>query len=73
VDENEIILKEIRDHAKYWHSDMAKRLTVEKHLTEKGIKDVSAKIDNLIEAGKLTRIPKRSGDYLKESITKLDV
>jgi hypothetical protein len=66
MEDDETIRHEIRDHAQYWHSDMAKRLTVEKHLTQKGIKDVSAKIDKLIAAGKLTRIPKRSGDYLKE-------
>lgn len=67
MDESQTILEEIRDHAKYWGSDMAKRLTVEKHLTQKGIHDVSAKIDRMIDDGKLKRIPKHSGDYLKEN------
>lgn len=65
--ENELILQEVRDHAKYWHSDMAKRITIEKHLKEKGMKDVAAKVDQLIKAGKLILIPKPRGDYLKET------
>lgn len=66
LDEDEMIMQEVRDHAKYWHSDMAKRITVEKHLTHKGIKDVTSKIDRLISAGKLVLIPRPRGDYLKE-------
>ena len=64
--EEEMIMQEVRDHAKYWHSDMAKRITVEKHLAEKGIEDVASKIDKLIGAGKLVLIPRPRGDYLKE-------
>ena len=59
-------MQEVRDHAKYWQSDMAKRITVEKHLVEKGIEDVGSKIDTLISAGKLVLIPRPRGDYLKE-------
>lgn len=66
-DETERILQEIRDHAVYWHSDRAKRITVEKHLKQKGMKDVEAKIDALIKAGKLTLIPQSRGDYLQET------
>jgi hypothetical protein len=65
-DEEELILREVRDHAAYWRSDMAKRITVEKHLTQKGVKDVEAKVDALIKKGKLVLIPKPRGDYLKE-------
>lgn len=64
--EAEIILQEVRDHAAYWHSDMAKRITVEKHLEQKGVKDVEAKMDEMIKAGKLILIPKRTGDYVKD-------
>jgi hypothetical protein len=66
MNEEEMILQEVRDHAAYWQSDMAKRITVEKHLREKGMKDVVAKVDQLIKAGKLILIPKPRGDYLKE-------
>lgn len=66
TEEEEMILREVRDHAAYWHSDIAKRITVEKHLTQKGIKDVEAKVDALIKAGKLILIPKPRGDYVKE-------
>lgn len=64
--EEETILQEVRDHAAYWHSDIAKRITVEKHLAQKGIENVQSKIDVLIKAGKLILIPKPRGDYLKE-------
>ena len=64
--EEEMILQEVRDHAAYWHSFMAKRVTVEKHLTEKGIENVPAKIDVLIGAGRLVLIPRPRGDYLRE-------
>lgn len=67
ISEEQRILQEVRDHAAYWHSFMAKRATVEKHLSVKGIKDVAAKIDQLIKDGKLVLIPKPRGDYLKES------
>jgi hypothetical protein len=67
MSDEELILQEVRDHAAYWQSDMAKRITVEKHLREKGMKDVAAKVDQLIKAGKLTLIPKPRGDYLKET------
>jgi DNA-directed RNA polymerase subunit RPC12/RpoP len=66
MSETERILQEVRDHAAYWHSDMAKRLTVEKHLAQKGIIDVETKVNELIKTGKLTLIPKPRGDYLKE-------
>ena len=59
------ILQEVRDHAAYWHSDMAKRVTVEKHLSEKGIKYVAFKVELLIGSGRLVRIPRHRGDYLK--------
>jgi len=65
MEDEEAILQEVRDHAAYWHSDMAKRITVEKHLKQKGIKDVEEKIDAMVKAGKLILIPKRSGDYVK--------
>lgn len=65
--EEELILQEVRDHAAYWKSDRAKRITVEKHLTQKGIVDVEPKIDDLIKAGKLLLIPKPHGDYVKET------
>jgi hypothetical protein len=64
--EEERILQEVRDHAAYWHSFMAKRVTVEKHLTQKGIENVAAKVDVLIAAGKLVLIPRPKGDYLRE-------
>lgn len=67
VSEEERILQEVRDHAAYWHSFMAKRVTVEKHLTQKGVENVAAKIDVLIAAGKLVLVPRPRGDYLKES------
>ena len=63
--EEETILQEVRDHAAYWHSDMAKRITVEKHLKQKGIKDVEEKIDAMTKAGTLILIPKPRGDYVK--------
>jgi hypothetical protein len=63
-EENEMILQEIRDHAQYWHSDRAKRITVEKHLKQKGVENVEAKIDELVKAGKLIVIPRPRGDYL---------
>jgi hypothetical protein len=66
--DEDLILQEVRDHANYWHSDMCKRLTVEKHLANKGMKDVTAKVEQLIGNGKLIRIPKHTGDYLKESL-----
>jgi hypothetical protein len=65
--EEELILQEVRDHAAYWKSDRAKRITVEKHLTQKGIENVESKIDGLIKAGKLLLIPKPHGDYVKET------
>lgn len=61
-----MILQEVRDHAKYWHSDMAKRITVEKHLFIKGMVDAHSKIDQLIKVGKLILIPKPRGDYLDD-------
>jgi hypothetical protein len=39
---------------------------VEKHLKQKGVKDVEAKMDEMIKAGKLILIPKRTGDYVKD-------
>jgi hypothetical protein len=66
MSDEEMILKEVRDHAAYWHSDMAKRITVEKHLTQKGMKDVESKVDAMIKLGKLILIPKPRGDYVKE-------
>jgi hypothetical protein len=63
-----MIIQEVRDHAEHWHSDMAKRITVEKHLAQKGIEDVESKIDKLISAGKLVLIPRPRGDYLKEQM-----
>jgi len=66
MSEEEMILQEVRDHAAYWHSDMAKRITVEKYLKQKGIINVEAKVDGLIKAGKLILIPKPRGDYLQE-------
>lgn len=63
-----MILLEVKDHATYWQSDMAKRITVEKHLAKKGIGNVEVKIDLLIRAGKLVLIPKPRGDYLKVMI-----
>jgi hypothetical protein len=65
IPEEEVILKEVRDHAKYWHSDKAKRITVEKHLEKKGLKDVHVKVDELIRWGKLILIPQPRGDYLR--------
>lgn len=70
MSETDKILREVRDHATYWHSDRAKRITVEKHLKQKGMEDVEAKIDHLIKIGKLTLIPKSRGDYLKETTGK---
>ena len=70
--DDELILLEVRDHAKYWRSDIAKRQTVEKHLTQKGMKDVTAKIDRLIADGKLILIPKRLGDYVKDNDRSID-
>jgi hypothetical protein len=66
ITDEALILQEVRDHAAYWRSDMAKRFTVEKHLARKGMSDVSVKVDELIASGKLLRIRKRSGDYIKE-------
>jgi hypothetical protein len=63
--EEATIIQEIEDHAAYWHSDMAKRYTVEKHLSQKGINNVSKKIDAMIQSGKLVLIPKPRGDYVK--------
>lgn len=60
------ILAEVKDHAAFWHSDMAKRCTVEKHLAQKGMPDVEAKVNELIKTGKLSLIPKPKGDYIKE-------
>ena len=65
--DEERILQEVRDHATYWHSDKAKRITVERHLKQKGMKDVEIKIDDLIRTGKLTHIPQPRGEYLKEA------
>ena len=65
--DEEKILQEVRDHAAYWHSDRAKRITVEKHLKQKGMKDVEIKIDDLIRTGKLILIPQSRGEYLKET------
>ena len=64
--EENLILQEVRDHAAYWHSFMAKRITVEKHLKQKGVENVEAKIDELVKAGKLIVIPRPKGDYLEE-------
>ncbi len=66
MNEEDRILQEVRDHAAYWHSFMAKRLTIEKHLTQKGVVNVAAKIDVLIAEGKLVLIPRPRGDYLRE-------
>lgn len=67
MNDTEAILQEVKDHAAYWNSNMAKRLTVEKHLTEKGVQDVTAKVDALINSGKLvlTHISKHSAEYLQ--------
>jgi hypothetical protein len=65
MSEEEKILQEVKDHAAYWHSDMAKRVTVEKHLKQKGIQLVEARVDLLIKAGKLEVIKAPRGDYLK--------
>ena len=65
LSDEEMIIKEIKDHAAYWHSNMAKRITVEKHLTQKGVENVESKVDELIKAEKLVLVPKPRGDYLK--------
>jgi len=67
TNEEEVILQEIKDHANYWKSDMAKRITVEKHLSQKGIENVEEKINNMIKVGKIILIPKPHGDYVKVS------
>jgi hypothetical protein len=59
-----LIVQEVKDHATYWKSDKAKRLTVEKHLTQKGVMDVGQKIDALISLGVLGRVEGRS-EYLR--------
>lgn len=64
-EETKIILQEIKDHASYWHSDIAKRFTVEKHLSAKGVNNVHAKIDDLVSSGILTIILRHAGDYIK--------
>ena len=71
--DEQIILDEIADHIAYWKSDRCKRSTVEHHLSEsprevhpnrKPMQDVTKKIDALIAAGKVVRVPGRTGDYL---------
>jgi len=64
-DAERLVVREVREHATYWRSDMAKRVTVEKHLTEKDLQGVSVVIDNLINRGVLERIPRPRGEYLR--------
>lgn len=66
-DAERLVVKEVREHAAYWGSDMAKRVTVEKHLVQKKIQEVSAIIDRLIGRGVLERIPRPRGEYLRVS------
>jgi len=66
-DAERLIVKEIRDHAAYWGSDMAKRATVENHLEEKGLvkPKLFTDIEGLISRGVLEVIQRPRGEYLR--------
>jgi hypothetical protein len=72
AEEEKLIMQEVLDHEAYWRSDRAKRITVEKHLTEKGVKHVKDKIDTLIQSRKLMLIPKPKGDYLSVPVDSME-
>jgi hypothetical protein len=72
-EEENAILAEVKDHARFWKSDRAKRATVESHLEtppkqehpgRTPMVNVHQKIDWMIANNKIAFVPGRSGGYL---------
>ena len=64
--DEDLVIKQIRHNSAYWASDMCKRETMEKYCREKGVKDPTSIVNDLIKRG-IAYTPKKGYIALTEA------